>query len=290
MNERIKHNALLTALLAALAIAAFAGNSLFARAALGEGDIDAASYSLIRLFSGALVLLPFAATRPSAADLPGALALAVYVAGFSYAYLELETGLGALILFGFVQITVIAGGMLKGERLSLFGWAGLLTAIGGLFVILAPWQDLGGASKNAGGAPFVSSALMAAAGIAWGIYTLIGRTPGLRAGGASGTTARNFLLASIMAAPLLFFVSDLPAPKGALLAAVSGSVTSGLGYVLWYKAAPRLGLATAASVQLATPVAAALGGLVLLSEAISLQVIVGGGLIMCGVLLTLRKV
>jgi len=278
-----KSNALLTVGLAVFAIAAFAGNSLLARAALSDGAIEAGAYSAIRLASGALVLLPFLSARPSRSDFPGAVALAVYVAGFSLAYLSLEAGIGAVILFGFVQATILAIGAWRGERLLVSGWLGVVLALGGMVWLMAPWE-----AGQVGAASLVPSLLMAAAGIAWGTYTLIGRGSADRPGGATGSTARNFLIASVLVAPMLVIDGGWPRPQGILLAVVSGVVTSGLGYVLWYKVAPRLGLATVASVQLATPVAAALGGALFLAEPLSLRLAIGGGLIIGGIVLTLR--
>lgn len=279
-----RSNALLTVGLATFAIAAFAGNSLLARAALADSAIEAGAYSSIRLAAGALVLLPFLSARPSRADLPGAIALAVYVAGFSLAYLNLEAGIGAVILFGFVQATILAVGALRGERLRALGWIGVALALGGMVWLMAPWK-----AAQPGAAALAPSLLMATAGIAWGAYTLIGRGSASLPGRATGSTARNFLIASILVAPMLAFDSSWPSAHGIILAVISGAVTSGLGYVLWYKVAPRLGLATVASVQLATPVAAALGGALLLAEPLSVRLAIGGGLIISGIILTLIK-
>jgi len=270
--------------LAALAIAAFAGNSLLARAALADGAIDAGAYSAIRLASGAIILLPFLSARPSRADLPGAFALAVYVAGFSLAYLELGAALGALILFGFVQATIVFYGLLKGENISARSGLGIVLALAGLIWVLEPWR-----ATTSEATYLLPSLLMAGAGIAWGAYTLIGRGSALRPGGASGSTARAFLIASFLVAPMLAWDSALPSWQGILLAIASGTITSGLGYVVWYKVAPQLGLATVACVQLATPVAAALGGVVFLAEVLTAQVIAGGSLILMGIILTLKK-
>ena len=271
-------------LLALLAIAAFAGNSLLARAALADGAIEAGAYSAIRLASGAIILLPFLAAKPLRSDLPGAVALAAYVAGFSLAYLELETGLGAMILFGSVQATILLYGVLKGERVGTVGGIGIALALAGLLWVLAPWE-----ATTEGSASLLPSLLMAGAGIAWGAYTLIGRGSGERPGGASGSTARYFLIASLLVAPMLAWDSALPSWNGVFLAVLSGTFTSAIGYVIWYKVAPYLGLATVASVQLATPVAAALGGAVILAETLTLQVIGGGALIVLGIVLTLKK-
>ncbi|MBV7265298.1 DMT family transporter [Erythrobacter ani] len=266
----------LTLTLATFAIMAFAGNSLLARAALADGAIEAGAYSAIRLAAGAIVLLPLIGTRPGLKDAPGAVSLAIYVAGFSLAYLSLGAGVGALILFACVQATIIAAGYFRGESLSMPGWLGLMLASAGLFVLLAP----GGEETN-----FTAAALMAVAGIAWGTYTLIGRS----SGDATGSTARNFLLATPLVLPMLWFDSGMPSWHGVLLALTSGAVTSGLGYVLWYKVTPRLGLGTVATVQLATPVMAALGAAALLSEPLTLRLAVGAAAIIGGIVLTLLK-
>ena len=276
-------SALATVLLAAMAVAAFAGNSLIARAALADGAIEAGAYSAIRLASGALVLLPFLSAAPSRSDWPGAAALAAYVGFFSLAYLDLGAGLGAVILFGFVQASIIAYGVLKGEAMGARGWIGIALALAGLIWALAPWQAF-----ESGAAAILPGALMAAAGIAWGAYTIIGRSSAERPGGASGSTARSFLLASLLIAPMLAWDSTLPSWQGVGLAVLSGTVTSALGYIVWYKVAPQLGLATIATVQLATPIAAALGGVVLLAELLTVQIVVGGALIIGGIVLTLQ--
>jgi len=275
-------SAITTLALAGLAIMAFAGNSLLARAGLADGAISASAFSAIRLSAGALVLLPMIGRRPGGGDWPGAIALAVYVAGFSFAYLSLGAGTGALILFAAVQATILLVGTARGEPLSLPAWIGLGLAMAGLVILLAP----GGAAVDP-----LAAALMALAGAAWGAYTLIGRG----GGDATARTARSFLLAAPLMLPLLWrdwAMETAPlnlSAKGALLAAASGAVTSGLGYVVWYKVIPRLGLATVASVQLATPVVAALGGVLLLAEPIGWRLLAGGALILLGIVLTLAK-
>ena len=277
----MKKGVLTTILLAALAIAAFAGNSLLARAALADGAIEAGAFSAIRLAAGAIILLPFLGAKPSRADLPGATALAVYVAGFSLAYLSLGAGLGALILFSCVQATIMLTGFFRGERPSALGWVGLAIAMGGLALLLAPK----GGSTGTDTISIAAAIMMGVAGIAWGAYTLIGRA----SGDPAGSTARNFLLAAPMVLPMLLLDSEMPSSHGVMLAVIAGALTSGLGYVIWYKVAPRLGLATVASVQLATPVVAAIGGVLLLSEPLSWPLVLGGALIVGGIVLTIHK-
>lgn len=276
MTESRPSNLIATSLLAGLAILAFAGNSLLARAALADGAIEAGAFSAIRLASGALVLLPVLGRRPGLADIPGALSLAVYVAGFSLAYLVLGAATGALILFACVQASIIAFGAVRGERLALTGWLGMAVAMAGLVVLLAP----GGEAVDPGAA-----GLMAVAGIAWGAYTIIGRA----SRDASGSTARNFLLATPLVLPMLLLDSGSPSWTGVLLAVIAGALTSGIGYVVWYKVAPRLGLGTVASVQLATPAVAAAGGILLLSEPFGWRLMAGGALILGGIVITMRR-
>ena len=267
---------LTTLLLATVAILAFAGNSLLARTALADGAIEAGAFSAIRLASGALVLLPFLGQRPALSDAPGAVALAVYVGGVSLAYLSLDTASGALILFAFVQATILLLGWLRGERLSLGGWLGLALAMGGLIVLLAPGTE---------GVPIGPATLMAMAGVAWGAYTLIGRG----ATNPTQSTARYFLIAALLVAPMLALDSAAPQWEGVVLAAASGTITSALGYIVWYKVTPRLGLATVAGVQLATPVVAGIGGVALLDEQLGWRLFAGAGLILSGIILTLAK-
>ena len=267
-----------TAILAGLAVSAFAGNSLLARAALGEGMIGPASFTAIRLASGAAVLLPWlkgAAREPS--HWSGALALFVYCGAFSFAYVELGAAGGAMLLFAAVQFTVLAAAARAGNRLRLFEIAGVLLAMAGLTVLL-------GTSARPG--PLLAMASMVVAGVAWGLYSLMGRT----ARDASGRTARNFVLAALLAAPLPLLDAGVDVSAwGVLLAATSGAITSGLGYVMWYKLVPRLPHVTVGAAQLATPVVAALGAAVLLGEPLTMRFAVASGLIMGGIAATLKR-
>ena len=269
-------NSATTLALVVLAILAFAGNSLLARAALADGAIDAGAFSAIRLASGSLVLFWLTGARPRRKDVPGAVSLAVYVGGFSLAYLSLGAGAGALILFACVQVTIIAIGYWNGEGLSRAGWIGLALAMLGLTILLLPGQLA---------VAVWPAMLMALAGIAWGVYTVIGRG----SGAAKESTTRNFLLATPMVLPMLLLDSFIPSWQGVGLAIVAGALTSGLGYVVWYTVAPKLRLGTVASVQLATPVVAALGGVLLLSEPFDLRMAAGAGLILAGIVLTMIK-
>ena len=285
------------ALFAVLAIIAFAGNSLIARMALagdtGETAIDPliepGAYSLIRLAAGALVLLPFIGGLPRKSDLPGGLALVFYVAGFSWAYVALGAAAGALILFGFVQVTVVTVGAIGGERPKALALLGMAIAMSGLAILFAP-SVMAAASADAGQSAQTSSGLipallMAGAGIAWGLYTGFGR----QSGAASAFTAKSFAIGTVLALPLIALDSGLPQVSGIGLALLSGAVTSGLGYVIWNKVSPSLGLATVAAVQLATPLVAALAAIPLLGEELSAQLLIAGACILGGIVLTLKR-
>lgn len=252
-----------TATLAAAAMCAFAANSLLCRLALGARLIDAASFTSARLISGAVLLAVLVAWRQRARPWSGfdpwaALALFVYAIAFSYAYLSLTAGTGALVLFGAVQITMIVFGLAAGERLSVSGWCGLALALAGLVYLVAP---------GLGAPPLAAALLMAVAGLAWGIYSLRGRgiSDPLRA------TASNF----IWSVPLALLASALLSnqqhvtPRGLALAIASGALASGLGYVIWYAAVRRLAALRAAAVQLSVPVIAAFGGVLLLDETLT---------------------
>jgi drug/metabolite transporter (DMT)-like permease len=252
------------AALTTLAMLAFAGNSILCRIALKETGIDAASFTSIRLASGAAVLwaitLFFGRDRQGSGNWLSALALFIYAAGFSFAYISLTAATGALMLFGAVQVTMIGYGLWAGERLQkqqLFGFA---LAFGGLIGLLLP-----GLSAP----PLLGSALMLIAGMAWGVYSI--RAKG--AGDATRVTAGNFLRASLLALLLsALMVSDFKADSaGVGYAVASGAITSGLGYAVWYSVVPALKAANAATVQLSVPVIAAVGGIALLGESITLR-------------------
>lgn len=269
-------------LLAVLAIAAFAGNSLLARGAIGSGAIDAGGFTLLRLASGAMVLVPFLKRGGMGrADWPGGLSLFVYAACFSFAYIALPAGTGALVLFACVQATIMFVGVARGERLGVAALAGLVLALAGVAWLLAPAASV---PEDA-----LAALLMAIAGAAWGIYTLLGRGEG----DPARRTAANFAWATPLAI-VLYLVVDPSALGSATwsgigLAVAAGAITSGLGYVVWYAVAPRLGLATVATVQLATPVAAALIAAVTLAEPLTLRLGIAALLIVGGIVLTLRK-
>lgn len=249
-------------LLVALAMMAFAANSVLNRMAVAAGTIGPTDFAAIRTVSGAVMLLALLLLlrRPppliASGRVTGVLSLTVYMLGFSFAYLTLDAGLGALVLFGMVQLTMFAGGLIRGERIQALRWVGAAIALSGLAVLLWP--------AGATAPDPVGAGLMVAAGVGWGLYSLAGRGPR----DPLEETAANFTLAApLTVAPLLLIggASDAE-PYGILLAVISGAVTSGLGYALWYRVLPHLAAASAAVAQLTVPLIAAAGGIVLLGE------------------------
>jgi drug/metabolite transporter (DMT)-like permease len=273
--------ALASVLLTAVAMAAFAANSLLCRVALRGAHIDPASFCLVRVTAGAAMLVLAERVRkrpetPARGDWRAAAMLFTYVAAFSFAYLTLPAGTGALILFGAVQLSMFAAGLRAGERFIPAGWAGLALAAAGLVGLLLP----GVAAPSPLGA-----ALMALAGVAWGMYSLRGR--GVRA--PLGATAASFARALPMAVllSLVFAARARADTTGILLAVVSGAVSSGLGYVIWYAALRGLSSLQAAVVQLSVPVLAACGGALWLGEAFTLRLLLAVVAILGGIALVL---
>ena len=271
-----------TAAFVALALLGFAANSLLCRAALAATAIDPFAFTAIRLISGALVLAAIVAARGGpawrAGDWRGAAALFVYAIAFAWAYLDLQAGVGALLLFGAVQLTMLLAAFRRGERFGARQWCGLAVAVAGLLAMKLP---LAGAPL-----PWAGTLAMLLAGVAWGVYSLLGR--GARA--PLALTAGNFLRATPFALALLPFAAPVAQwPRaGVLLAIASGALASGIGYALWYAALPALRASQAAMLQLLVPVIAAAGGIVLLGETLDLGLALGGGAILCGVFLALR--
>ena len=270
-------------ILAVTAMVAFAANSVLCRMALGAGLIDAASFSSIRLLSGTLCLLLIvffrpARWRPAKPNWIAVVALCAYILCFSFAYRSLSAGTGALLLFGCVQLTMIGTAIFRGERLPALGWFGLAIAIGGLVYLLLPGVE----------APDPRySALMAIAGVAWGVYSLLG---------AQGTdptsaTANNFLYATPIA--LVVSVVDLSnfylTWQGAWLAMGSGAIASGMGYAIWYAVLTRIQTTTAAILQLSVPALATLGGVLLLAEPLTSRMLLATALTIGGIALFLRQ-
>ena len=269
---------------AAAALIGFSGNSLLARVALRGNHIDASAFTLVRLASGAVVLLATAAvTRRRIVWSTGvgwlaATALFAYAAAFSYAYLELGAGPGALILFGAVQATMIGWGLARGERLGVPTWVGLILALSGL-AVLTPSS----AVPERGAA-----ALMAFAGVAWGVYSLLGRS----STDPIGHTTANFVLSVPLAAALSVTTGggQGTSPRGVLLAIASGALASGVGYSFWYAALPSLSASQAAIGQLVVPVLTAVAAVLWLGEPVTLRLLLAGAAIIGGVLLALAAV
>jgi len=266
-----------TLLLTALALLAFAANSILCRLALGTGSIDAASFTAIRLASGAVALI-FVANLSTSASAPwnpiSALMLFAYAITFSYAYRQISAGTGALILFGAVQLTMLGMAIAGGERPPVAEWLGLVLAAGGLVYLVLPGLHA---------PPWLGTVLMMIAGTAWGIYSVRGR------GTVSpiDDTAKNFALAALPAVALsiLAHLGANISNRGAMLAAISGVVTSGAGYVIWYAALPGLSGARAALVQLAVPLITAGAGVALLGESVTPRLLVAAALILGGIAL-----
>tara|TARA_R110000796_G_scaffold98628_8_gene206219 strand:+ start:7832 stop:8698 length:867 start_codon:yes stop_codon:yes gene_type:complete len=278
---RKSDGSLTTVFLLVSILLAFAGNSILVRAALAGAQIDWAGYTIVRLVAGALMLCVLFTVQkrkpimPGKRDVAGALSLFVYAAAFSWAYVRLDAGIGALILFPAGQITMQLIGLFRGVVPTKGQLAGVIIALGGLIYLMAP-----GASAP----PLASAILMASAGVAWGFYTWSGKL----GSDPSLATARYFVGASLLALLLLPFV-DLSALtwQGFALAAISGGITSALGYVLWYKILARISITSAAVSQLSVPAIAAMGGVILLDEILTTRLLIGGMIIFIGIGLTI---
>jgi drug/metabolite transporter (DMT)-like permease len=267
-----------------LAMIAFASNSLLCRGALRDTSIDPASFTFVRVFAGAIALYSIVIARSAFSSLVtrdlslpegnwiSAFALFGYAAAFSFAYVDLSAGTGALLLFGAVQATMILWGLRKGERLDAIQIVGLAAALIGLVVLVVP-----GISAP----PFISSVLMLGAGVAWGIYSLRGKN----AADAIAATTGNFL----RAVPFAALVSLITLSKvhldslGIVYAVISGAITSGIGYVIWYTALPNLKAVSAATVQLSVPVLAATGGILFLNEPITSRYFIASVAVLGGI-------
>ena len=261
---------------------AFAGNSILCRMALRDGAIDPASFTSIRLLSGAIVLLlivRLTSNNPSIREHGGwlsALVLFFYAICFSYAYISLSAGAGALILFGFVQGTMIEMALWSGDRPSVSEWLGWSLAFGGLVWLLIPGIEA---------PPAIGATLMALAGIGWGVYSIRGRDET----NALVSTCSNFVysIAFVIVLSAITYSSADITNRGVVLAVISGAITSGVGYVIWYVALNYLSAMQAALVQLSVPAIAAAGGVILLAEPISLRLLTSGALILGGISLAL---
>jgi drug/metabolite transporter (DMT)-like permease len=268
--------------LTVLAMLAFAGNSLLCRLALRDTTIDAASFTSIRLVSGAVmlaILMGGRGARPwTAGTWRAAAMLFAYAVTFSFAYRQLTAATGALLLFGAVQITMLAYGLATGERLRGVQWLGLSVAVAGLVGLLLP---------GIAAPPLMGAVFMLAAGAAWGVYSLAGRGVTDPVAGTAGNFLRTvpftIVLSLVTAAQASFDAS------GILYAVASGAITSGLGYVLWYAALPAFKAASAATIQLSVPALAALGGVLLLAEPLSPRLLIASVAILGGIALVILR-
>jgi drug/metabolite transporter (DMT)-like permease len=267
-------------LLTALAMIGFAANSLLTRGAIGSGRLDAPSFTFVRLLTGALMLTLLARLQPRDVRERGswfpAAALAGYAIFFTLAYRRIGAGVGALVLFGSVQVTMIGTGLVRGERPARIDWAGLVLALVGLLALTVP----GATTPDP-----IGTGLMAVAGVCWGVYSLAGR----RTRDPLGATAGNFALATLAGAAFagVSIRSMHVTAAGLGLATASGAVASGLGYTLWYAALPSLTAWRAAIVQLVVPPLTALAAWLVLGERITLQLVVATVLVAAGVWLTI---
>lgn len=260
---------------------AFAGNSLFCRMALKETGIDAASFTSVRLLSGALMLwllMRLRRQKPLAhGSWRSASALFIYAVALSFAYRSIATGAGALMLFGAVQATMLIAGFIAGERMRAVQIAGFVAAMIGLVILVSPGVE----------APSVlDSILMLASGVAWGVYSMLGRGQP----NPAAATAGNFL----RAAPMAIVLSLVAFPwlhldqRGVLYAVLSGALTSALGYVMWYRVLQHMRAMTASTVQLSAPVIASIGGVLLLGEIFTRDLMIATVLILGGIWMVLR--
>lgn len=267
-------------LLSITALLAFASNSIICRLALRYDTIDAGSFTVVRLLSGAaalwliLVLSGYRKKPEYSGSWTSALMLFLYAIAFSFAYIELDAGIGALILFGAVQVTMLLTGFVKGERSYPVQWTGIAIAFGGLIYLVSPGLTA---------PPIINASLMAIAGIAWGIYSLRGRGNQHPV----AVTTDNFIrtIPFVFIAGLLFIPNIHITQTGFVWAVISGAVTSGVGYIIWYAALRGLTRTRAAVIQLLVPVIAAIGGIMLLSEPVTLRLVLSALLTLGGIAL-----
>ena len=269
-------------LLTSATMAAFAANSVLARLALATTETGAASFTAVRVAAGALVLWTIVRARRQAVggSWPSAVALMVYAAAFSVAYLQLAAGTGALVLFGAVQLTMIGWGVFQGDRPSLPVWTGIALAVGGLVALLLPGLTA---------PPLVPALLMAASGVGWGVYSLRGRGSQHPAADTAGNFVRAVPLAALLLLPAALGDGLRMDGLGLGYALASGAVTSGLGYALWYAVLPSLRATSAATVQLSVPVLAALGGVALLGEAVTPRLVLASVATLGGIAIVVRQ-
>jgi len=269
-------------LLTSLAILAFAANSILCRMALGGKLIDAASFTTVRLVSGAIMLMLILILRDSSLktriiDFRASAALFIYAICFSFAYIDLSTGTGALILFGTVQLTIIVFGILQGDRPKAASWAGVLLASSGLVYLVLPGVS----------APSMrGTLLMFIAGLAWGVYSVRGK--GII--NPLAATTWNFIgtIPLAIIASLFFIKFNELQGAGILLAIASGALASGIGYAIWYAALPYLNASSAASVQLSVPMIAAFGGVIFMAEPFTTRLTIASIVILGGIALVIN--
>ncbi|NAZ45025.1 EamA family transporter [Vibrio toranzoniae] len=294
-----------TVIITFITLLAFAANSVLCRWALMDQTIDPLSFSIVRMLSGALTLLILLTLSSNAKrkqvkaadsntsiytkvrtqfDLTAILTLLVYMFGFSFAYLTLGAGLGALVLFVAVQFTMIAAHLLAGNRMSSIEWVGCLLSVAGLIYLLMP-------TESTGSSDLISIILMALAGVGWGIYTLAGK----KSTNALQSTTANFGFGSLVILALLSLLAFIPSvaeqisitEQGLIYAVLSGAVASGVGYSLWYYVVKKLNTVVASIAQLSVPVIATLGGVLLLSEPVTMQFVISSTVILLGISLVL---
>lgn len=261
-------------LLTTLTMVAFAANSILNRMAVADGLIGAEAFALVRVVAGAAMMAILIKgqglmQRPS---IWGVLGLSAYLVGFSQAYIGLDAGLGALILFGMVQVTMFGGALQRGEALPAQRWLGMAIAFGGLALVMLQGVPAGAGAQ-------IGVLFMALAGIGWGIYSLVGQ----KVTDPLAATARSFLWSVPLVALASFGASFQALPSGVALAILSGAVTSGLGYALWYSVLPQLGAARAAVAQLTVPLIAIAAGAALLGEQPDRGFLIGSVLVLVGV-------
>ncbi|WP_046223596.1 DMT family transporter [Vibrio sp. ECSMB14106] len=294
-----------TVIITFITLVAFAANSVLCRWALVDQTIDPLSFSIVRMLSGALTLLILLTLSSNAKrkqvkasdsntsiytkvrtqfDLTAILTLLVYMFGFSFAYLTLGAGLGALVLFVAVQFTMIAAHLLAGNRMSSLEWVGCLLSVAGLIYLLMP-------TESTGSSDLISIILVALAGVGWGIYTLAGK----KSTNALQSTTANFGFGSLVILALLSLLAFIPSvteqisitKQGLIYAVLSGAVASGVGYSLWYYVVKKLNTVAASIAQLSVPVIATLGGVLLLSEPVTMQFVISSTVILLGISLIL---
>ena len=287
-NESMKTeelNSLRILLFSMASVIAFASNSIICRLALREDTIDAGSFTVIRLVSGAvalwliLIISGYRKKTEYQGSWTSASMLFLYAIAFSFAYIELDAGVGALIMFGAVQVTMLLTGLVQGERSDLLQWGGMIAAFSGLVYLVSPGLTA---------PPFLSSALMLIAGVSWGVYSLRGRGNNNPIAVTTDNFIRTIPFAFIVAVAL--FPQIQLTTEGFLWAVLSGAVTSGIGYIIWYTALRGLTRTRASVIQLSVPVIAAIGGVILLSEDITLRLVLSAILTLGGIaIVILRK-